>query len=45
MSHLRLRDTPICTCSSGFRTMMPLSISPVNRTSPSTITSPYDVSV
>ena len=45
MSFFRLRDTPICTCSSGFRTMMPLSISPVNRTSPSTITSPYGLSV
>ena len=45
MSFFRLRDTPICTCSSGLRTMMPLSISPLNRTSPSTITSPYGLSV
>ena len=34
-----------CTWILGLRTMMPLSISPVNRTSASMITSPYACSV
>ena len=40
MSRFKLRDTPIWTCTSGFRSMMPLSISPENRQSASTTTSP-----
>ena len=45
MSRFKLRDTPIWTCTSGFRSMMPLSISPENRQSASMTTSPYARSV